>query len=58
MKAAKGGHRTSDESEGVRWLHILEMCDNGLNATKRGQGCCAFCDVFVCVKQLPCLDVN
>ena len=26
-----------------------DKCDDGLNATKRGQGCCAFYDVFVYV---------
>ena len=45
--------------------HFGDKCDDGLNATKRGQGCCAFCDFFVCVmlwglleEQLPCVDVN
>ena len=49
MNAAIGGQRTSDKSGGELVPHFGDKCDDGLlNATKRGQGCCAFC-VFFCL---------
>ena len=44
VNAAKGGQRTSDKSGGEMVTHFGDKCDYGLNATKRGRGCCAFCD--------------